>query len=166
MNNWKNDCAPNWARPSATVTDSRSVSDRATPVRTAAAACATIFRLPRTARGFRPRRGFPRPRAPPSRSPISSMSSTPKASLLCSPLYAPHSTPMSIEHRHADRPLRPSPEAAFTTTTSARAHRRSPTSEPAPSTTPLAYASGSPAPAPVCMSRRHEASLVSLLLHR
>jgi hypothetical protein len=31
----------------------------------------------------------------------------------------PITTPLSTEHRHADQPLRPSPEAAFTATTSA-----------------------------------------------
>jgi hypothetical protein len=37
LNNWKNQCAPNWARPSATVTDPESVSNRASPVQAAAA---------------------------------------------------------------------------------------------------------------------------------
>jgi hypothetical protein len=85
-----------------------------------------------------PHCGFPRPRAPPSRSPISSASSTPRASLSRSPLRAPHRTPLSSEHHHVDRPLRPSPEATFAATTSAQAHCRSPTSEPATSATPPA----------------------------
>jgi hypothetical protein len=46
--------------------------------------------------------------------------------------------PLSTEHRRVDQLLRLSLEAAFTVTTSAQARCRSPTSEPAPSTTPPA----------------------------
>jgi hypothetical protein len=64
---------------------------------------------------------FSAPTWPPSRSPISSASSTSNASPLRSPLHAPHRTPLSTEGRRANQPLRPSPEAAFTATTSGRA---------------------------------------------
>jgi hypothetical protein len=63
--------------------------------------------------------GFPHPHAPPLRSPITSVSLTPKGSPSHSPLW-------------------PSPEATFTAATSAQAHYRSLTSEPAPSATPSA----------------------------
>jgi hypothetical protein len=52
LNNWKKDCAPNWDRPSATVTDPRSVPARASPIQTAADTSATIFRPPHTASYF------------------------------------------------------------------------------------------------------------------
>jgi hypothetical protein len=74
----------------------------------------------------------------------------------------PITSPLCTERCHVERPLRPSPDAAFVATTSARAHRRSTTSEPAPSTTPLAYHRWLPPRAHRC----NEASLVSLLLHR
>jgi hypothetical protein len=102
---------------------------------------------------YRPRCGFPRPRVPPSRSPILSASSTPKASLSCSPLHASHRTPLPFKHRHADRPLRPSPEAAFTATTSAQAHCRSLTSEPTPFATPLACRRWCPSTRTCCRGR-------------
>jgi hypothetical protein len=165
LNNWKNDCAPNWAWPSDTVTDTGLVSDRTAPVRTAAAASVIVFPPPRTARGYPPRRSFLHPCVLPSRSPISSVSSTAKASLSRSPLHAPHRTPLSNERHHVDWPLRPSPEAAFTAMTSALANHRSTTSESVPSTTPPACR-GCPPPPPAHARHHREASLVSLLLHR
>jgi hypothetical protein len=100
-----------------------------------------------------PRHGFPCPRAPPLRSPVSSASSTSKASLSRSPLCAPHRTPLSSEHCHMDRPLQPSPEAAFAATTSAQAHCRSPTSEPTPSATPPACCRWCPSTHTRCRGR-------------
>jgi hypothetical protein len=58
--------------------------------------------------------------------------------LQVSPKRSPSFTPLSTEHCHVDQPRRPFPEAAFAAMTFARAHRRSTTSEPVLSTTPLA----------------------------
>jgi hypothetical protein len=71
--------------------------------------------------------------------PPSSLSETAlKPQLHVSPKRKPSFNPLSIEHHRMDQPLRPSPEATFTATTSTRTHRRSMTSEPVRSTTPPA----------------------------
>jgi hypothetical protein len=71
--------------------------------------------------------------------PPSSLSETVLKPLLqVSPRRRPSSNPLSTERRHADWPLRRSPQAAFAATTSARTHRLSTISEPVPSTTPPA----------------------------
>jgi hypothetical protein len=95
--------------------DSESVLDDASPVRTIATTVAIVFRPSCTAHGFWPRHGFPRPRVPPSCSPITSASSTLKASPSHSPLCAspPHPCPPSTAAwtgRSGFHPRLPSPQ--------------------------------------------------------
>jgi hypothetical protein len=157
LNNWKNQCAPNWARPIATVTGPELILDR----------------------GHRQRRCFltamQRPR----------VLTTPRFSaLMCAALALAYNlcelnangfpfmfssscfptAPLSTEHRHMDRPLRLSLEAAFATMTSTQAHCRSPTSEPAPSATPPAYRRWCPSTRTHCCGRPIPGGLLHLPL--